>query len=303
MCVCLKLEQDRFKNQSDLKLISLLIILQIIYNCRSKFHVIKIFSQPYFNCGSKKLKICIDRIIKLILVLVCWMCILCQSDITDRTRLEYVNCYLIDTVPLIQGLEYLRCADCPNLKLIPKIDTLRAIYCWNCPNLKTIEYNDSLNTLWCFACPCLINVPISYGKLNNVLFESCDWLNLTQRKDYDAKFKNRIEKLKILQLWFKKTIMRKRLLKLIPQILPLYYHPNAKGGYLHKRNILYFVEKISCQKWIELFKHILFRMKNLNNCNIEKNIIRQYIIIMYYSMILLLNLVYINFQSKNWKLI
>ena len=132
------------------------------------------------------------------------MCVLCESDITNIKRLEYVDCSSVNSIPQIQGLEYLRCANCPNLKFIPRIDTLRAIYCWNCPNLKVIEYNDCLTTLWCCMCPCLINVPITYSKLNDVVFESCDWLNLTRREEYDQRFKNRIEKLKILQRWFKK---------------------------------------------------------------------------------------------------
>ena len=36
--------------------------------------------------------------------------------------------------------------------------------------------------------------------------------------------------------------MSKRLLKLIKQIIPIYYHPNHKGGWLHKRDMLNFFE-------------------------------------------------------------
>ncbi len=42
----------------------------------------------------------------------------------------------------------------------------------------------------------------------------------------------------------KKIIISKRLIKLIPHLIPLYYHPDAKGGFFHKKTILKFIEKI-----------------------------------------------------------
>ena len=47
-----------------------------------------------------------------------------------------------------------------------------------------------------------------------------------------------------LQKWFKKILFSKRLTKLISQLIPLYYHPEAKGGYIHKRDMLIYIETI-----------------------------------------------------------
>jgi hypothetical protein len=38
--------------------------------------------------------------------------------------------------------------------------------------------------------------------------------------------------------------MRKRLSILIPQLIPLYYHPEAKGGYLHKKEMQEFINSL-----------------------------------------------------------
>ena len=57
-------------------------------------------------------------------------------------------------------------------------------------------------------------------------------------------FNSNINKLKILQRWIKNILLSKKLKKLIPQLMPLYYHPDAKGGYLDKKHLCEFIEKI-----------------------------------------------------------
>ncbi len=37
----------------------------------------------------------------------------------------------------------------------------------------------------------------------------------------------------------------KRLFKLIPKLMTIYYHPNCKGGYFHKKEIYDFFTSIS----------------------------------------------------------
>lgn len=59
------------------------------------------------------------------------------------------------------------------------------------------------------------------------------------------KFDDNIRRLIVLQRWFKKILQSKRLTKLIPKLIPLYYHPECKGGYFHKKSILEFLSIIS----------------------------------------------------------
>ena len=45
-----------------------------------------------------------------------------------------------------------------------------------------------------------------------------------------------------LQKWFRNTLMVKKLKQITPDILKIYYHPNMKGGYLHKRKMMSFLD-------------------------------------------------------------
>jgi hypothetical protein len=44
-----------------------------------------------------------------------------------------------------------------------------------------------------------------------------------------------------LQIVCKKKLLGRRLEKLIPELMPIYYHPLAKGGYMHKKEMLKFL--------------------------------------------------------------
>ena len=91
----------------------------------------------------------------------------------------------------------------------------------------------------------ITNIP-PFKKLKSFDFSGCPWIhspveriNLGNRQYYEN-----IIKLIILQRFFKKIIISKRLLRLIPKLMPLYYNPSAKGGYLHKRNMIKFINNI-----------------------------------------------------------
>ena len=115
----------------------------------------------------------------------------------------------------LEGLQILDCSDCPLLTSVPHIEGLQKLYCYNCPLLTSVPQIEGLR-LNCFG---------------------CKWLKT------DSNFNESITKLKLLQCWFKKILLSKRLMKLIPQLIPLYYHPDAKGGYLSKRDIFNYFEK------------------------------------------------------------
>jgi hypothetical protein len=67
----------------------------------------------------------------------------------------------------------------------------------------------------------------------------CKWLIYG-----NVEYEQNIIKLIKIQKWVKKMIIRKGLMGLIPQLMPLYYHPCAKGGYFHKKNMFSFISNI-----------------------------------------------------------
>ena len=80
--------------------------------------------------------------------------------------------------------------------------------------------------------------------MQGINLQGCQWLtyhNIENSEEYNDK----IKKLTYLQNWFKKLILSKRLIKIIPGIMPIYYHPDSKGGYLHKRDMLNFYTNLT----------------------------------------------------------
>ncbi len=78
-----------------------------------------------------------------------------------------------------------------------------------------------------------------YNRSNVVINRSqCLWLEEPMNRGYDENIKN----LKIIQKWIKKMLLSKRLMRLIRRLMPLYYAPDAKGGYFHKREMLVFFD-------------------------------------------------------------
>ncbi len=117
-------------------------------------------------------------------------------------------------------MKKLDCSENPSLINIPRIKGIREVLCWNCPLLLNITLDEELECLDCNKCTW-------------VKCAGSEWLN-NRNIEYDDNIKILI----ILQKWFKQVLTSKRLIKLIPLLMPLYYHPQAKGGYLHKKNML-----------------------------------------------------------------
>ena len=112
--------------------------------------------------------------------------------------------------------------------------------------LKNIPFTSTpetslLKKLNCSYCPLLL-----YNKksiIDNIEFIECfgcKWINKN-----NVEYEYNINKLIILQKWFKRIITSKRLKKLIPKLMPLYYDPESKGGYFHKKKMFVFIEKIN----------------------------------------------------------
>ena len=57
-------------------------------------------------------------------------------------------------------------------------------------------------------------------------------------------FKNNLKKLKKLQGWFKRTLQRKKIKMILKGTIPIYYHPDMKGGYMHKKEMSIFLKDL-----------------------------------------------------------
>src|SRR5205823_4143083 len=121
---------------------------------------------------------------------------------------------------------------CPLITNIPHIKGLLTLWCVNCPLIASIPQIEGLQGLICSYCPSIgsFTTSIPYSKMLKCV--GCNWLD---NNYYNPEFHHNIKKLKRLQVWFKSILLGKRLKKIIFEIIPLYYHPLAKGGYLHKR--------------------------------------------------------------------
>ena len=172
------------------------------------------------------------------------MCKVCQynsgeiKSLEGLKRLLCYNCPLLTAIPPIKGLEKLNCYNCPLLTAIPHIEGLKALSCSLCPRLTAIPHIEGLKRLHCSHCPLLTAIPHIEG--SEVLdCYNCAWLP-NKNRDY----KNNINSLVKTQRIVKNFIIRRRLKRVKDEILKIYFHPEMKGGYLHKKEMMEFLEGI-----------------------------------------------------------
>ncbi len=135
-------------------------------------------------------------------------------------------------------MKILDCSNCQLLTKIPLIEGLKSLNCSNCPILKNIPLFVELQFFSCYNCILLISIP-TIVKINYLNISKCKWLKIS-----NLKYDENITKLIKLQKWFKIILLNKKLLKLIKKIIPLYFAPSAKGGYMHKKKMMFFLEKL-----------------------------------------------------------
>jgi hypothetical protein len=85
-----------------------------------------------------------------------------------------------------------------------------------------------LQILDCRDCRSLTELKVS-DTVQWINVTGCVWLS------NDPNFKKSLEKLIYLQKWINKRRFRIKLKKLIPMIIPIYYHPDTKGDILIKK--------------------------------------------------------------------
>jgi hypothetical protein len=122
----------------------------------------------------------------------------------------------------ITNIQTLNCHYCPQLISIPNIEGLQHLYCPDCPQLISIPNIEGLQTLICSNCP---------------------WISTNKG------FEERIHKLIVLQCWYRKMILYRNYITRINEIVPIYYHPDCKGGYFAKRRIRDFI--LDCELKIQ----------------------------------------------------
>ena len=135
------------------------------------------------------------------------MCIVCDYNSGEIKSLE--------------GLEILNCSHCPLLTTIPHIEGLKRLHCSHCPLLTAIPHIEGSEVLDCYNCAWLPN----------------------KNRDY----KNNINSLVKTQRIVKNFIIRRRLKRVKDEILKIYFHPEMKGGYLHKKEMMEMIDKIKAE--------------------------------------------------------
>ena len=97
----------------------------------------------------------------------------------------------------------LHCNDCTSLTEIPG---LKYLFCYDCTSLTKIP---SVETLYCYG---------------------CTWIPIQNNK-----FDSNLQRLSTLQRLWKRTRTGRRLEKLIPAIMGIYYSPDCKGAFLAQK--------------------------------------------------------------------
>jgi hypothetical protein len=157
-------------------------------------------------------------------------------SIQDLKVLWCVRCPTLTAIPSIPGLKKLICTRCPNLTTIPNMPGLKELYLYGCPNLTAIRSIPGLKKLICTKCPTLTAIPSIPG-LEYLHCYDCPWI-----ENNNAEFKNNVTNLIFLQRWSRKIILAKKIKKLSQLLIPIWWDPKCKGGYLYKKSLFTYAE-------------------------------------------------------------
>jgi hypothetical protein len=160
-------------------------------------------------------------------------------DQIDMVSLDTNGCDSLIHIPLIPGLQILDCGKCKSLTCLPQIPGLRSLFCWDCVSLIEIPLIPGLEELYCDRCESLTSLPQIPGSETFIYSVGCKWLNIN-----NPCFEENVKKLIKIQRWARKILLSLRLTNLIPKLMPIYYHPDSKGGYFHKKQMLSFIQGI-----------------------------------------------------------
>ena len=185
------------------------------------------------------------------------MCLICDYEGTTLEGgfqiLDCHGCKNITSIPVIKGLQQLYCGGCTNLeslpnipglqklifwgcekiKIIPNIKTLLLINCMKCPGLTSIPEIKGLKHLNCTGCTNLINLP-KIDDLRNIYCKDCPWLKHFKNPNYEENIRNLV----ILQKFFKRILASRKLLRIAPILVGVWYSPGCHGAWLAEREFV-----------------------------------------------------------------
>ncbi len=231
-CVCSKLRDIKIKNISSLQCIRFL-------SCSSLYKI------SIINLNHLK-SFTVDNCDQLIDI---------EIDISDTMELFWCyNCKSLKEINLNikndnKNKQFtINCQNCPSLLRIKTINIKNIITPINPIEILSRDLHDTFCT-WKFLlinCPSLTSIPSFTKCISNVniyqitTISRCKWLE----KDNSRNFISNIKNLIILQKWFKRILLSIRLIKMIQNIIPIYYYPDYKGGYFHKKMMIEFIQQI-----------------------------------------------------------
>lgn len=152
------------------------------------------------------------------------MCIVCEYNKGKKKSLK--------------GIKVLRCYECPHVTTIPKIKGLKELDLYECTALTTIPKITSLKYLYCYYCPIVARIPKT-KKLKVFDIGACPWI-----PNNNEEYKDNIDSLVKAQRVAKNFLLRRRLKQITPSILKIYFHPEMKGGYFHKKKMLNWLKTV-----------------------------------------------------------
>lgn len=187
-------------------------------------------------------------------VVICYKCpklneisvIESNSNTKGSAKFVFWACHELVTINVhtIQELHFISCHGLINIQ----VTMLKKLVCQDCRNLKKIPFIEDLQSLRIEKCNNLIDIPYDINCSDkNVIQDTECFIDIVECKWLDTgsdEFGDNLRKLIFLQKWVKKMILRKRLIKLIPKIIPLYYAPEHKGGYFHKKEMHRFIDSL-----------------------------------------------------------
>ena len=179
------------------------------------------------------------------------------TSIPVLPKLQYLSCRgctALTSIPILPELEELYCERCTSLTRIHVFPKLSILNCWGCtaitavhamPKLKELDCKfcrsltsitelPQLEYLYCENCTALTSIPSNVSTFLVFFFNGCKWLNIKGNRD----FENNMRSLRSCQAIFKRKLTARKLEKLLPELIAIYYAPGCKGEHIASRAFL-----------------------------------------------------------------
>ena len=155
------------------------------------------------------------------------MCIVCQNKVPINGIANCSSCTNINNniLKVYVKNHTIKKLNCPytNITEIPHIVGLKELYCYK-TNITEVPHIVELEELNC-SYTNITEIPDIEGCY--IISKHCYWLD-----------KLHIEKVITTQKMIRNYYMRKKLIHIRDQLIPIYFHPEMKGGYLHKKSMM-----------------------------------------------------------------